>query len=106
MILNTVPISNHHLLLKYKDIIKIIKNKYPNPRILISSLLPKKDTLDKKLSDLNKNLQQIVDEFPNTVLIKYNNIHKEDLHNRKHHLRRTSKLPTLTQHQIESQEQN
>ena len=75
---------NHHLLLKYKEIIKTIRDKYPESRILISSLLPRKDILNKRVSDLNKNLQEIVNEFPNTILIKHNNIHKEDLHDRKH----------------------
>jgi hypothetical protein len=76
--------SNHHLLLKYKEILKTIKEKYPNCRILISSLLPRKDTLNQRAHDINNNLQEIVGKSPNTVLVEHKNIHKDDLHDKKH----------------------
>ncbi len=60
-----------------------ILKKYPRSRVIISTLLPRKDALDNRTKNINKNLEKAF-STTNFNVVKHDNIKTEDLRDKKH----------------------
>ena len=66
------------------EIINHINKKHPNCRILVSSLLPRQDELNPKVTSTNRELKHQISTKPNTTFIEHTNISNDDLYDKKH----------------------
>ena len=65
-------------------VIDLIKQKYPNCRILVSSLLPRKDELNNKVPTFNEELKTRISNKENTTFIHHTSKLNDDLYDKKH----------------------
>lgn len=69
---------------QFQALIEATSQKYPSSKILISSLLKRRDATDHRRSDLNSRLGLICSPFPNVHLVNNENIPHDYLHDNKH----------------------
>ncbi len=67
-----------------EKVMKAIREKYPNARIIISGLLPRKDPLNRKVIPFNDNLGKIMAGKQNITFVNHKNIKPEDMKDKKH----------------------
>ena len=73
---------------QFQTLVEIASQKYPSSKILISSLLKRRDTTDHRRPELNSKLGLICAPFPNVHLVNNENIPVDYLHDNKHLKRR------------------
>ncbi|CAB3990526.1 Hypothetical predicted protein [Paramuricea clavata] len=66
------------------EIVDLVKQKHPNGRILVSSLLSRKDELNNKVPTINEELKTRLSSKTKTTYIQHTNISSADLHDKKH----------------------
>ncbi|CAB4014084.1 Hypothetical predicted protein, partial [Paramuricea clavata] len=66
------------------EIVDLVKQKHPNCRILVSSLLSRKDELNNKVPTINEELKTRLSSKTKTTYIQHTNISSADLHDKKH----------------------
>jgi hypothetical protein len=77
--------SDQELITLIENIVKLISDQYPNCRIIISGLLPRKDHLNENITIINNKLENILTNKANVSFIQHNNIKPtEDLKDKKH----------------------
>ena len=67
-----------------KVITTIISKKHPESKIIISTLLPRKDYLDIRVKRINQSLEKSLTASPNISIVKHDNIQVENLYDKKH----------------------
>ena len=73
---------------QFQTLVDIASQKYPSSKVLISSLLKRRDGADHHRSELNSKLGRICAPFPNVHLVNNENIPIDYLHDNKHLKRR------------------
>ena len=73
---------------QFQTLVDVASQKYPSSKVLISSLLKRRDAADFHRSELNSKLGRICASFPNVHLVNNENIPIEYLHDNKHLKRR------------------
>ena len=68
--------------------VEITSQKYPSSKVLISSLLKRRDATDQRRSELNSKLGALCAPYPNVHLVNNENIPEDYLHDNKHLKRR------------------
>lgn len=77
--------SDQKLISLVEKVSKLITDKHPNCRQIISGLLPRKDILNEKITPINKKLEDILANKAKISFIHHNNIRSdEDLKDKKH----------------------
>jgi hypothetical protein len=71
--LETTP-SNDEMINRIQEVIKCINKKYPLSRVIVSSLLPRKDDLNRRASEINKTIQKIFEKNKTVKIVQHNNI--------------------------------
>ena len=66
------------------EIVDLVKQKHPNCKILVSSLLSRKDELNNKVPTINEELKTRLSSKTKTTYIQHTNISSADLHDKKH----------------------
>jgi hypothetical protein len=66
------------------EIVDLVKQKHPNCRILVSSLLSRKDELNNKVPAINEELKTRLSSKTKTTYIQHTNISNADLYDKKH----------------------
>ena len=71
---------------KTKTLLSSIRQKHPQARLILSSLLPRNDHLLQKAKTLNDRLEKFTNEFPNTTILKHTNLFESTqiLYDKKH----------------------
>ena len=69
---------------RFQTLVDIASQKYPSSKVLISSLLKRRDAADFHRSELNSKLGRICAPFPNVHLVNNENIPIDYLHDNKH----------------------
>ena len=64
--------------------ISALRGKFPNAKIFVSSLLPRKDHLHKAAMEINELMREGLDNIPATSFIDHQNISKADMFDRLH----------------------
>ena len=79
-------VSNEEFCQKISTMLTTTQQKYPNSRIIISSLLPRSDNLLSKLPILNQRLEKICSPMAKVLLVKHDNLFasRNILYDRKH----------------------
>jgi hypothetical protein len=67
-----------------QNIITQIQNKFPKTRVILSSLLPRKDTLNQKVTLVNNNIKKAVADKTQVSFVSHHNICPQDLKDSKH----------------------
>lgn len=75
-------------LTQFETMVEIASQKYPSSKVLISSLLKRRDATDQRRSDLNSKLGTVCAPYPNVHLVNNENIPEDYLHDNKHLKRR------------------
>lgn len=73
---------------KYQEMVKLVSDKHPSSKIIISSILIRADSLDQHRSELNTKLENLCSPYPNVHLVNNDNISYDCLHDSKHLKRR------------------
>ena len=81
--LDSTP-SNEDMINQLKITTLSLSEKYPNSKIISSSLLPRKDDINKQINYINENLEKELSGSPNIVIVKHQNIRIQDLRDNKH----------------------
>ena len=76
--------SNEDMINQLKLTAISLSEKYPNSKIISSSLLPRKDDINKQINYINENLKKELSGSPNIVIVKHQNIRILDLRDNKH----------------------
>ena len=77
--------SNQEIISKMEDIVNTIQKKYPTTKILISNLLPRSDSLNKRAMEINENIKKKFEHNKMTKVVVHNNIyHHKHLKDKKH----------------------
>ena len=77
--------SNEQVVNQTMEVITEVKKKFPETRILISSLLPRNDILDERSNIINKELEKIISSKPKVTFVKHDHITKSNhLKDKKH----------------------
>jgi hypothetical protein len=75
--------SDDEIIDQIKTLTANIQKKHSRSRVIISALLPRKDDLDKRTKNINKNLETAF-STKNINVVKHDNIKTEDLRDKKH----------------------
>ena len=67
-------LSNDEMINRIQEVIKCINKKYPLSRVIVSSLLSRKDDLNKRASEINKTIQKIFEKNKTVKIVQHNNI--------------------------------
>jgi Trm5-related predicted tRNA methylase len=59
---------------RIQEVIMCINKKYPLSRVIVSSLLPRKDDLNRRASEINKTIQKIFEKNKTVKIVQHNNI--------------------------------
>jgi wyosine [tRNA(Phe)-imidazoG37] synthetase (radical SAM superfamily) len=77
--------SNDELINQTMDIVENIEKSYPQSRIILSTLLPRGDDLDKRVTTINKELENILSAKKNVKIVMHENLEKsKHLKDKKH----------------------
>ena len=80
----TTP-SDNVLVNNALDIIGSLQTNHPTAKIIFSSLLPRNDSLNKRMEEINQKLENATSDNKNVLFVKHNNIKKEnDLKDKSH----------------------
>ena len=77
------PESDQELIVLIENIVKLISDQYPNCRIIISGLLPRKDHLNENITIINNKQEKILTNKANVSFIQHNNIKPTEAKNDK-----------------------
>ena len=73
---------------QFQTMIDVVSQRYPSSKVLISSLLKRRDDIDHRRSELNSKLGLLCTPYPNVHLVHNDNIPEDYLHDHKHHKKR------------------
>jgi hypothetical protein len=77
--------SNEELINQTMEIVENIEKSYPQSRIILSTLLPRGDDLDKRVATVNKELENTFSAKKNVKMVVHENIEKsKHLKDKKH----------------------
>ena len=75
--------SNDQVINTLNEITTTLKSKHPDCKIILSSLLPRADSLDKRITELNQSLASNI-KMKEITIVKHENILKTNLKDKKH----------------------
>ena len=63
--------TSHEEMIQKNAITASITEKHPKSKVILSSLLPRKDDLDKRISNVNEALEKEYAQHPNVTVVKH-----------------------------------
>lgn len=77
--------SDEDFIAQMSDMVSTTSKQYPESRVIVSSLLPRKDKLNERLVTINKKMKETCTANPNVQFVEHTNVSKNDhLYDKKH----------------------